>query len=517
MATPSEKLAASLEILQGLQADGRRVFKSEELTRTHRQRLLRQGFLRSVIKGWLMSSRPDTSPGDTTPWYASFWEFCGRYCADRFGDEWHLSPELSLLIQAEATSIPRQVVIYTPRGSNNTIDLLFDTSLYDLMSASMPPAEDIVPREGLRLFTPRAALIRVPESFFSRHPVEAQVVLGSISDASDVLRPLLEGGHSAVAGRLAGAFRRIGREEVANEILDTMRAAGYDVRELDPFAGERPLGAVRAQVPAMVRRIQGLWDATREAVVDIFPAPPGRPEKTAEYLRFVDDIYASDAYHSLSMEGYNVTPELVERVRTGDWDPEHRRQDQDERDALAARGYWQAFRLVKKSVAGVLEGENAGALVRTAHREWYRELFQPFVAAGILPPSALAGYRDDPVYLRGSRHVPPRAEAVRDAMPALFDLLASEDEASTRAVLGHWLIGYIHPYPDGNGRIARFLMNTVLASGGYPWTVIRVEDRDEYLSTLEAASVDTNIEPFARFLATRVQWSLDRAAQLSAR
>jgi len=40
-----------------------------------------------------------------------------------------------------------------------------------------------------------------------------------------------------------------------------------------------------------------------------------------------------------------------------------------------------------------------------------------------------------------------------------------------RAVLGRWLFGYIHPYPDGNGRMARFVMNAMLASGGYPWTV----------------------------------------------
>ena len=39
-------------------------------------------------------------------------------------------------------------------------------------------------------------------------------------------------------------------------------------------------------------------------------------------------------------------------------------------------------------------------------------------------------------------------------------------ETQTRAVLGHWLFGYIHPYPDGNGRVARFLTNALLASGG---------------------------------------------------
>jgi Fic family protein len=107
--------------------------------------------------------------------------------------------------------------------------------------------------------------------------------------------------------------------------------------------------------------------------------------------------------------------------------------------------------------------------------------------------------------------VPPRWEAVRDAMPALFDLLESEPEASARAVLGHWLFGYIHPYPDGNGRMARFLMNVMLASGGYPWTVIRVENRNAYLAALDRASIDMKIEPFAAFIAERVQSSMQMA------
>ena len=134
-------------------------------------------------------------------------------------------------------------------------------------------------------------------------------------------------------------------------------------------------------------------------------------------------------------------------------------------------------------------------------------MFQPSVAAGIIAPTALAGYRNDFVFLRTSRFVPPRWEAVRDAMPALFDLLESEAEPAVRAVLGHWLFGYIHPYMDGNGRMARFLMNAMLASGGYPWTVVRVEDRGRYLRALDSASIDLNVEPFALFLAERVAWS----------
>lgn len=506
MATPSEKLASSLEVLQRLQKGGRRVFRSAEFTRVHRERLLRHGFLQQVIRGWLISSGLNTSPGDSTEWYASFWEFCAGYCGTRFGTDWHLSPESSILLHAEATAIPRQLVVYSPRGTNNTLELLFDTSIYDLRHTPMPPATGVAERDGLRFFTLPAALVKVPDTFFTRYPVEAQLALGNIQDASEILRPLLDGGRSAVAGRLVGALRRIGRAEFSDEILAAMQAADYDVRESDPFASDRHLELIAPHVAPMAGRVQALWRSMREAVIEAFPPAPGRPENTDAYLAFVEDVYPNDAYHSLSIEGYSVTPELIERVRTGDWDPEEHAGHGEERDALAARGYWQAFQSVKAVVAGVLTGANPGTLVRSAHREWYRELFQPFVAAGVIPPTALAGYRIDPVYLKASRHVPPRAEAVRDTMPVLFDLLEREDHASVRAVLGHWVVGYLHPYPDGNGRIARFLMNAMLASGGYPWTVIRVEDRDPYLTALEIASVEGDITPFARFVAERVAW-----------
>jgi hypothetical protein len=512
MATPNEKLAASLSSLKELQKDGRRVFQSSELKRADRERLLEQGFLREVIKGWLMSTSPGTKPADTTPWYASFWEFCARYCDERFGRDWHLSPEQSLLLHAEHTVIPTQVVTYTPRGTNNTINLLFGTSLYDLKQKDMPADSDLTEKDGLRLYTQAAALIRVPEGFYARYPIEAQVILSAVRDTSEILSRLLDGGHSVVAGRLAGAFRRIGRTDAADEIVKTMKGTGYDVRETDPLNAAQPFGHLSPGTPPIVGRVRALWESARETVAASFPQAPGLPQDTAAFLKFVEDIYQSDAYHSLSIEGYSVTPELIDKVKAGNWNPEEDEADRKNRDALAARGYWQAFQKVKESIAEIIKGAPAGPLVRTAYRDWYRELFQPSVAAGLLRAGALAGYRQHPVYLRGSRHVPVRWESVPDAMRTLFDLLEAESEPSVRAVLGHWLFGYIHPYPDGNGRMARFLMNAMLASGGYRWTVIRVEDREKYLKALESASTENDIKPFAAFIAERVQWSLDQAA-----
>jgi fido (protein-threonine AMPylation protein) len=513
MPTPNEKLAEALSELEKLQAGGKRVFKSDELTRVHRERLLHAGWLQQVIRGWLIASSPGTAPGESTPWFASFWDFCARYCEERFATAWHLSAEQSLLLQAENTVIPPQVIVYSPKGTNNTISLLFGTSFYDLKEPQPPPDADLLVRDGLRLFSIEAALIKVPEAFFAAKPIEAQVALATVREPSGLLRRLLAGGNSVVAGRLMGAFRRIGRPEMADEIRAAMTSAGYDVRESDPFVPGHELGRLDPGIAPIVGRIQSMWDAMRSVVVGALPPAPGLPADRKAYLRFVDEIYQSDAYHSLSIEGYRVTPALIERVRSGDWNPESNDADRQNRDAMAARGYWQAFQAVKKSVEQIIGGANAGALVRTTHRDWYRELFQPSVAAGIIPADALAGYRNDFVFLRTSRYVPPRWEAVRDAMPALFDLLESETEPSVRAVLGHWLIGYIHPYMDGNGRMARFLMNAMLASGGYPWTVVRVEDRAHYLRALDSASINLDIGPFATFLAERVAWSESQTHQ----
>lgn len=513
MPGPHEKLAESLAALQALQKAGRRVIQSRELSRVHRERLLANGFLQEVMKGWLISSSPGVRASDSAPWYASFREFCGRYCSERFGDDWHLSPEQSLLLFAENTVIPKQVVVYSPRGTNHNIELPFGTSLYDLKQSTMPSTSDVVVKDGLRLFSPSAALVKVPESLFARQPIEIRVALTSMRDASDLLRLLLTGGNSVKAGAIAGALRRIGRPELADEVVKAMKSAGYDVRESDPFEAAQTFSTVPQAVSPIVTRIQAMWQSMRDVVAATFPDAPGLPGDKRGYLESVEEIYKSDAYHSLSIEGYTVTPALIERVQAGNWDPAHHDEDRKNRDALAARGYWQAFQKVTKTIAEIIGGANPGARVRASHMDWYRELFQPFVAAGILPAAALAGYRNDAVYLRTSRYVPPRWEAVRDAMPALLELLENETHAGVRAVLGHWLFGYIHPYPDGNGRMARFVMNAMLASGGYPWTVIRVEDRDAYLFALDRASIDMDIAPFTAFVAARVRWSSESAAR----
>ena len=508
MPTPSEKLAQSLEILHKLQNwSGVGAIRSRDLSRTHRERLVANGFLQEVMKGWYIPSRPDEVKGESTAWYASFWRFCAAYLEERFGKSWCLSPEQSLSLHGGNWAVPRQLVVRSPKARNKVTRLPHGTSLLDLR-AVLPAKGDREGKDGLRIFPLESALIACSPSYFSAHSTDARATLLMIRDASGILARLLEGGHSTIAGRLAGAFRNCGRDRIADDIAKTMTAAGYDVRESDPFK-DRPALALPAREPSpYVNRIRLLWQKMGGPVVGRFPKAPGLASDINAYLKRVDDVYVTDAYHSLSIEGYRVSPEVIERVRSGAWNPEANEDDRQQRNAMAARGYWQAYQAVRGSVGRVLHNENPGLVADEDHGTWYREMFAPSVTAGLMKASHLAGYRNGRVYIRGSMHVPLNCDAVRDAMPAFFDLIQAETDPAVRVVLGHFILVYIHPYMDGNGRMGRFLMNLMLASAGYPWTVTPVEDRKAYMEALEKASVGEDIVPFADFLAGLVRKGL---------
>ena len=507
MATPQEKLAESLEVLKGLQDRSVVAVRTSDLSRGHRERLLKNGFLQEVMKGWYIPARPDEAAGESTAWYAAFWPFCAAYLHARFDKNWCLSPEQSLSLHAGNQAVPPQLLVRTPKAGNKPTALPYDTSLLDIRAA-VPSEKDIEERDGLRLFSLSAALIGASPAFYENQPIDARAALATISDASEVLNRLLEGGHSTIAGRLAGAFRNIGRERIAVDILKTMRAAGYEVRERDPFASRIALALPRREVSPFAGRIRLMWQQMRGPVIERFPASPGKPNDIDTYLKRVADVYVTDAYHSLSIEGYRVSPELIERVRTGNWNPETDERDRGHHDTLAARGYWQAYNAVQDSLRRVLRSENPGTVADEDFSTWYREMFTPIVTAGLLRPTDLAGYRNGPAFIRRSMYVPPGSDSVRDAMPVFFEMLTEETEPAVRVVLGHFIFVYIHPYTDGNGRMGRFLMNVMLAAGGYPWSVVPLERRDTYMAALEDASVRQDIVPFTKVLADLVEAGL---------
>ena len=155
------------------------------------------------------------------------------------------SPPSSLFLSIAGNwSVPHQLLVRPPKGRNHVTILPHGTSVLEVRSA-MPDIADIVELEGMRVFRLPAALFGCSARFFSQSTVDTRTALAVIHDAQDMLRRLLAGGHSMVAGRLAGAFRGMGRARMANDIVGAMRAAGFTVRESDPF-GARAVNSARA-------------------------------------------------------------------------------------------------------------------------------------------------------------------------------------------------------------------------------------------------------------------------------
>ena len=501
--TMTQILAGALQRVEAAAKYG--IVKSAKISRRDRELLVKAGYLKEILMGWYLLAMPTVKKGESTLWFGAYWDFIGLYLEDRFANDYCLSAESSIEIHLGTTVIPSQIVINTAKPIRAIVKFPFATSAV-IYPKNLPASQELV--RGVRVMSLVDALCQIAPAFFANRPRDAEIALRSVKTVSDISRALIEGRYLSAAGRIAGAYEFLNDSAKARQILEETRAAGLKVTPVNPFQIAKPfLAAQRQPISPQVGRIKFLWASLRADVIAILPPASGIPPDSALYLEQVDEVYKTDAYNSLSIEGYKVTPELIARIRDGQWQPAGNPSDQQQVDTMAAKGYLAAFKTVQSSIRSIFEGEQPAVVVRRDLQKWYRALFSPSVAAGLLQSYHLAGYRNAPVYITGSRHVPPSAAAVVDTMEALFDLCQQEANATVRAVLGHFIFVYIHPYRDGNGRIGRFLMNTMLAAGGYPWTVIRVSRKDEYLQALETASVGGDIRRFAQFIADEMESS----------
>lgn len=128
------------------------------------------------------------------------------------------------------------------------------------------------------------------------------------------------------------------------------------------------------------------------------------------------------------------------------------------------------------------------------------------VTAGILEEAGK--YRTKNVRITGAAKAPPDWSKVVKLMDELIEKIAKNKKhpVETSAFLHHRFVE-IHPFIDGNGRVARLLTNLYLIARGYPPIVLKKEDRGKYYRFLRAADAG-NLATFANFIAKAVDESL---------
>lgn len=119
-------------------------------------------------------------------------------------------------------------------------------------------------------------------------------------------------------------------------------------------------------------------------------------------------------------------------------------------------------------------------------------------------------YRNIPVRIAGSTVTLPNPLKVPELMDEfIFWLHTYKENVVKAAVDAHFKLVSIHPFTDGNGRCARLLMNLILITNKYPPTIIRKEDRKEYIDSIEKGQLSNDLSDYYLFMFKSIANSLD--------
>jgi Fic family protein len=120
-------------------------------------------------------------------------------------------------------------------------------------------------------------------------------------------------------------------------------------------------------------------------------------------------------------------------------------------------------------------------------------------------------YRMVDLQVTGAGFTPPPFYEVPRYMNNLIELI-NDNKNDLRpielAAYVHYDLSWIHPFENGNGRLARLLMNFILLKNGYPCVIIPKVERGQYLENLRIADKES-FEPFLIYIARRVEQTLD--------
>lgn len=356
--------------------------------------------------------------------------------------------------------------------------------------------------------TPERLLLSLPLNFL-RDPTDLVRLLVWLKSLV-VARPALLEAYRAfprpvVLKRIANLGRDVGNERLA-DLLDDVVATEQAVRISRARTGAGTTFVVPPQI-AQLRSTRSPWlDRLRLLIQDSIAqtrrvlggaqAPASRYDLAA-LLESAREGKAYDAYHSSSIEGYRLRLDEVSAFLAGSTDAGPGIENLKAR--LAVVGYGDAFDALLARLA-----DQGGAIPLTPGLalDLYTDLFTPSIEAGLVESTALRRFREGPVFIRDTLYTPPNADKVPGMLDLLFDEIDAlpADEGYLKATLVHLWFVWIHPFPDGNGRVARFLMNTALLADRRRWLTIRVEQRGPYFAAIKHAQTNEDSVPFARFI-----------------
>jgi len=214
-----------------------------------------------------------------------------------------------------------------------------------------------------------------------------------------------------------------------------------------------------------------------------------------------DLVRIMNTYYSNLIEGHNTRPRDIERAIRGDFAADRERRNLQ----VEALGHIRVQREIdKQAVAGTLSEPASSEYLRWLHREFYRDAApEQLRIRGNGPPFAMTPgeWRSRPDHdVAVGRHVPPASAHVEEFMTYFESHYKLEPLGKSARILAiptaHHRFNFIHPFPDGNGRVSRLMSHAMAHRAGIGahglWSISRglargLDSRVEYRRMMDLA------------------------------
>ena len=246
----------------------------------------------------------------------------------------------------------------------------------------------------------------------------------------------------------------------------------------------------------------------KEELDGLRPLPPDVLARIEQKLR-LEANYNSNAIEGNTLT-YGETRSLILHGLTAQGKPM--------RDHLDIEGHDAAVKAIEAAIAD--DHELNEVFIRNLHRILLKE---PYEKDAETPDGrrvtriiSIGDYKTAPNNVTTSTgetyyFTPP--DQVKSAMGDLIDWYRIRERECEHPIIiaatFHYRFVRIHPFDDGNGRMARLLMNMILIKHGYTVSLIRQENRDDYLNHLEQADRTEDLAEFISYIADSCEYSLN--------
>lgn len=196
--------------------------------------------------------------------------------------------------------------------------------------------------------------------------------------------------------------------------------------------------------------------------------------------QFDENFVMAFVYNTNSIEGSTLTPKEVALLLAESISP-----NKPLDEVLEAKSAQKALRFVKDH-----QGSFNEKFLLNTHEIYFKET----------KPRIAGKYKTLENYIKGSSFKLTPPELVPKEMKEYFQeykKLRKELNPLELAAWTHWKIVRIHPFQDGNGRIARLIMNYILHKNGYAMIDIKTQDKKNYFKSLERCNYGNNAGPLA--------------------